>query len=124
MQSIYNRKPSSDQNGAMGERKTQFTVSIPCYLKIINLTIFTLEKEDIHLPFNKVLTVYTKSPFSPVVFLSSYDLLKFYNFITARRSYASAVLGVNSVRLSHACFVANPKNRPVIFLYHTKGQSF
>jgi len=44
----------------------------------------------------------------------------------ARRSYASAVLGVVilSVRLSHTCFVTNPKNRPAIFLYHTKGQSF
>jgi len=35
---------------------------------------------------------------------------------TARRSYASS--------LSHACFVANPKNLPAIFLYHMKGQSF
>jgi len=61
---------------------------------------------------------------------------------TARRSYASAVLGVVilsvspsvrpsvrpsvclSVCLSHACFVINPKNRPVIFLYHMKGHSF
>ena len=49
---------------------------------------------------------------------------------TARRSDASAVLGVvilsvrPSVRPSHACFVTNPKNRPAIFLYHTKGQSF
>ena len=53
---------------------------------------------------------------------------------TARRSYASAVLGVVilsvspsvclSVRLSHACFVTNPKNLPAIFLYHAKGQSF
>jgi len=47
-----------------------------------------------------------------------------------RRSYASAVLGVvilsisPSVRLSHACFVANPKNLPVLFLYLMKGQSF
>jgi len=51
-----------------------------------------------------------------------------------RASYASAVLGVVilcvclsvrlSVRLSHACFATNPKNRPAIFLYHTKGQSF
>jgi len=51
-----------------------------------------------------------------------------------RASYASAVLGVVilfvlpsvclSVRSSQACFVANPKNRPAIFLYHTKGQSF
>jgi len=50
-----------------------------------------------------------------------------------RASYASAVLGVLilsvrlsvclSVRLSHACFVTNPKNRPAIFLYRTKGQS-
>ena len=50
---------------------------------------------------------------------------------TARRSYASAVLGVEfcpsiclSVRLSYACFVTNPKNLPAIFLYHMKGQSF
>ena len=52
----------------------------------------------------------------------------------ARRSYASAVLGVvilsiypsvrSSVRLSHACFVTNPKNLPAIFLYDMKGQSF
>jgi len=36
---------------------------------------------------------------------------------TARRSYASAVLGVVilSVRLSHACFVTKPKNLPAIF---------
>ena len=47
---------------------------------------------------------------------------------TARRSYASAVLGVRSrnsvrlsVRLSHACFVTNPKNLPAIFLYRMKG---
>jgi len=49
---------------------------------------------------------------------------------TARRSYASAVLGVvilsvcPSVRLSHACFVTSAKNLPAIFLYHMKGQSF
>jgi len=53
-------------------------------------------------------------------------------FAAARRSYASAVLGVvilsvcpsvrPSVRLSHACFVANPKTLPAIFLYHMKGQ--
>jgi len=45
---------------------------------------------------------------------------------TARRSYASAVLGVVilSVCLSHACFVTNPTNLPAIFLCHTKGQSF
>ena len=44
---------------------------------------------------------------------------------TARRSYASAVLGVLilSVCLSHACFVTNQKNLPAIFLYHMKGQS-
>jgi len=50
-----------------------------------------------------------------------------YNIVcTARRSYASAVLGVVilSVRPSHACFVTNPKNLPAIFLYHMKGQSF
>jgi len=50
---------------------------------------------------------------------------------TLRRSYASAVLGVLNlsvclssvrpcVRLSHACFVINPKNLPAIFLYHMK----
>jgi len=48
---------------------------------------------------------------------------------TARRSYASAVLGVVilsvrasvclSVRLSRACFVTNPKNLPAIFFYTT-----
>ena len=44
--------------------------------------------------------------------------------ITARRSYASAVLGVvilsvcRSVHLSHVCFVTNPKNLLAIFLYH------
>jgi len=48
---------------------------------------------------------------------------------TARRSYASAVLRVVilsglSVRLSHACFVTNPKNLTAIFLYHMKGQSY
>jgi len=49
---------------------------------------------------------------------------------TARRSYGSTVLEVVilsaclSARLSHACFVANPKNLPAIFLYHMKGQSF
>jgi len=49
---------------------------------------------------------------------------------TARRSYASAVLGVvilsvhPSVPLSHASFVTNPKNLRAIFLYHMKGQSF
>jgi len=44
---------------------------------------------------------------------------------TARRNYASAVLGVVilSVCLSHACFVINPKNLPSIFLYRMKGQS-
>ena len=54
------------------------------------------------------------------------------------RAMLSAVLGVvilsvhlsvcpsvhPSVRLSHVCFVTNPKNVPAIFLYHTKGQSF
>ena len=46
--------------------------------------------------------------------------------ITARHSYASMVLGVVIVSVcpSQACFVANPKNLPVIFLYHMKGQSF
>jgi len=43
------------------------------------------------------------------------------NVFTARRSYASAVLGVVilsvrlSVCLSHACYVTNPKNLPAIF---------
>jgi len=50
--------------------------------------------------------------------------------ISARRSYASAVLGVvilsvrPSVCLSHACFLTNPKNPLAIFLYRMKGQSF
>jgi len=37
--------------------------------------------------------------------------------ITARCSYTSVVLGVVilSVRLSHACFVTNPKKLPAIF---------
>jgi len=44
-------------------------------------------------------------------------------------SYASAVLGVVilsvrlSVRHTRALWLRNPKNRPAIFLYHTKGQS-
>jgi len=48
----------------------------------------------------------------------------------ARRMCASAVLGAvilsfhPSVRLSHMCFVTNPKNLPAIFLHHMKGQSF
>ena len=71
----------------------------------------------------------------------SHGLTRTENFVkcghvvfTARRSYASAVLGVviSSVRLSaclsvclsHACFVTNPKNLPATFLYHMKGQSF
>ena len=39
------------------------------------------------------------------------------NIFTTRHSYASAVLGVVflSFRLSHACFVTNPKNLPAIF---------
>jgi len=43
------------------------------------------------------------------------------NFFTARRSYASAVLGVVilSVRPSHTCFVTNPKNLLAIFLHHS-----
>ena len=53
------------------------------------------------------------------------------SLFTARRSYASAVLGVvilsvrpsvcPFVRPSHACFVTNPKKLPAIFLYHMKG---
>ena len=60
--------------------------------------------------------------------ISMADVL--FPIINARRSYASAVLGVVilsvrlSVRLSHACFVNNPKNLPATFLYHMKGQSF
>ena len=52
------------------------------------------------------------------------------NVFIARRSYASAVLGVvilsvrPSVCLSHACFVTNPKNLQATFLHHKKGQSF
>jgi len=44
--------------------------------------------------------------------------------ITARRSYASAVLGVvilsvcPSITRVLYCFVTNPKNLPVTFLYH------
>jgi len=63
---------------------------------------------------------------------SHFTVLRF--IFTARRSYASAVLGVvilsvhlsvcPSVRLSHAYFVTYPKNLPAIFLYHMKGQSF
>ena len=55
---------------------------------------------------------------------------KQHTVFTARRSYASAVLGVvilcvrPSVCLLHTCFVTNPKNLPAIFLYHMKGQSF
>jgi len=46
------------------------------------------------------------------------------SFFTARRSYASAVLGVLILFVSHACFAINPKNLlPAIFLYHLKGQS-
>jgi len=50
--------------------------------------------------------------------------------IFTARAMLSAVLGVlilsvcPSVRLSHASFVTNPKNRPAIFLYRMKGQSF
>jgi len=59
---------------------------------------------------------------------------------TARRSYASAVLGVvilfvrpsvrPSIRASvcHtralSAFVTNPRNRPAIFLYRMKGRPF
>jgi len=50
--------------------------------------------------------------------------------LVTTRAMLSAVLGVVilsvclSVRLSHACFVTNPKNLLAIFLCHTKGQSF
>jgi len=48
--------------------------------------------------------------------------------ITARRSYANAVLGVVILSICpsicHVCFVTNPKNLPAIFLYHMKGHSF
>jgi len=62
--------------------------------------------------------------------MSTIALFSLCDFITARRSYASAVLGVVilsarlSVCLSHACFVTNPKNLPAIFIRHMKGQSF
>jgi len=57
---------------------------------------------------------------------SIFDSYNVYRLFTARRSYASAVLGVviMSVCMSHACFVTNTKNLPAIFLYHMKGQSF
>ena len=47
------------------------------------------------------------------------------SIFTARRSYASAVLGVviPSVCLSHTCFVAKLNNALRTFWYHTKGQS-
>jgi len=51
-------------------------------------------------------------------------------FFNARRSYASAVLGVVILSLclsvcpSHACFVTNPRNLPAICLYRMKVQSF
>ena len=64
----------------------------------------------------------------------SVAVLKTRLLFTARCSYASAVLGVIilsvcpsvrlSVRLSHACFLTNPKNLPAIIFYHMKGQSF
>jgi len=62
-----------------------------------------------------------------VLYVSIMGLTRFYKMtvFTARRSYASAVLLVvilsvhlsvrPSVRLSHACFVTNPKNVPAIF---------
>jgi len=62
--------------------------------------------------------------------VEKFKLYKTVSVFTARRSYASAVLGVVilsvrlSVRLSHAFFVTNPKNLPAIFLYHMKRQSF
>jgi len=46
---------------------------------------------------------------------------------TARRNYASAVLGVVILSVCPSatrCFVTNPKNPRSIFLYHMKGQSF
>ena len=46
---------------------------------------------------------------------------------TARRSYASAVLGVVILSVYpsvHACFLTNPKNLLAIFLYNMKRQSF
>jgi len=44
----------------------------------------------------------------------------------SRNSVSSSVCPTvrPSVRLTHACFVTNPKNLPAIFLYITKGQSF
>ena len=47
-----------------------------------------------------------------------------WSVFTARRSYASAVLGVAILSvLSDACFVTKPNNALRIFWYHTKGQS-
>ena len=63
-----------------------------------------------------------------------YYIITYVCYIIARRSYASAVLGVVilsvrpsvrlSVTLSQACFVTNPKNLRAIFLYRMEGQSF
>jgi len=52
------------------------------------------------------------------------------DFCRATQKYASTVLGLvilsvrPHVRLSHACFVTNPKNLSATFLYRMKGQSF
>ena len=48
----------------------------------------------------------------------------FYRASYAKRGLGSRNYVCPSVRQSHACFVANPKNLPAIFLYHMKGQSF
>jgi len=61
------------------------------------------------------------SPLTLIVALTTLSHYRASVIFAARRSYASAVLGVVilcvrlSVRLSHACFVTNPKNLPVIF---------
>ena len=61
--------------------------------------------------------------------VSSATRLKQNDCFTARRIYASAVLGVvilsvcPSLRLSHTCFVTKANNALRIFWYHTKEQS-
>ena len=56
-----------------------------------------------------------------LVFKPTQHYTDFQSIFTVRRSYASAVLEVIilSVRLSHACFVINPKNLLAIFLHHS-----
>jgi len=47
-----------------------------------------------------------------------------YGFYRATQLCYRSLGSRNSVRLSHACVVTNPKNLLAIFLYHMKGQSF